>query len=109
MEPDATASALASLHTNPMMISLVVDGIMAGVGGILSFLPNIFILFLALAFLEDSGYMSRVAYVMNGIMGAAAFATVTRAVYRVMKALILSCSIPFAHEALTASAHIPVA
>ena len=66
---DAAASVLASLHTNPMMISLVVDGIMAGVGGILSFLPNIFILFLALAFLEDSGYMSRVAYVMNGIMG----------------------------------------
>lgn len=66
---DAAALALASLHTNPMMISLVVDGIMAGVGGILSFLPNIFILFLALAFLEDSGYMSRVAYVMNGIMG----------------------------------------
>lgn len=66
---DTAASALASLHTNPMMISLVVDGIMAGVGGILSFLPNIFILFLALAFLEDSGYMSRVAYVMNGIMG----------------------------------------
>lgn len=66
---DAAASVLASLHTNPMTISLVVDGIMAGVGGILSFLPNIFILFLALAFLEDSGYMSRVAYVMNGIMG----------------------------------------
>ena len=66
---DAAASVLASLHTNPMMISLVVDGIMAGGGGILSFLPNIFILFLALAFLEDSGYMSRVAYVMNGIMG----------------------------------------
>lgn len=66
---DAAASVLASLHTNPMMISLVVDGIMAGVGGILSFLPNIFILFLALAFLEDSGYMSRVTYVMNGIMG----------------------------------------
>lgn len=58
---------LASAH--PMMISLVVDGIIAGVGGILTFLPNIFILFLALAFLEDSGYMSRVAYVMDGIMG----------------------------------------
>jgi ferrous iron transport protein B len=46
-----------------------VDGIIAGVGGILTFLPNIFILFLALAFLEDSGYMARVAYVMDGIMG----------------------------------------
>ncbi len=47
----------------------MVDGIVAGVGGILTFLPNIFILFLALAFLEDSGYMARVAYVMNEIMG----------------------------------------
>ena len=52
-----------------MLISLIVDGIITGVGGILTFLPNIFILFLALAFLEDSGYMSRVAYVMDGIMG----------------------------------------
>ena len=51
------------------MISLVVDGALAGVGGILTFLPNIFILFLALAFLEDSGYMARVAYVMNETMG----------------------------------------
>ena len=49
--------------------SLVVDGILSGVGGILTFLPNIMILFLALAVLEDSGYMSRVAYVMDGIMG----------------------------------------
>ena len=48
--------------------SLVVDGIIAGVGGILTFLPNIFILFLALAFLEDSGYMARVAFVMDDIM-----------------------------------------
>lgn len=60
---------LTSLHASPWMVSLVVDGIIAGVGGILTFLPNIFILFLALAFLEDSGYMARVAYVMNEIMG----------------------------------------
>ena len=53
------------------LISLIVDGIVAGVGGILTFLPNIFILFLALAFLEDSGYMARVAYVMDEIMGHA--------------------------------------
>ncbi len=53
----------------PMLTSLIVDGIITGVGGILTFLPNIIILFLALAFLEDSGYMSRVAYVMDGIMG----------------------------------------
>jgi len=65
----ATRDFLGSVGTNEVLISLVVDGIIAGVGGILTFLPNIFILFLALAFLEDSGYMSRVAYVMDGIMG----------------------------------------
>ncbi|MCI9216098.1 ferrous iron transport protein B [Lachnospiraceae bacterium 42-17] len=59
---------LASIHTNDMLVSLIVDGIISGVGGILTFLPNIFILFLALAILEDSGYMSRVAFVMDDIM-----------------------------------------
>lgn len=62
------SGGLESLHVNPMLQSLIVDGIITGVGGILTFLPNIFILFLALAFLEDSGYMARVAYVMEGIM-----------------------------------------
>lgn len=62
-------NGLTALHASDFVISLVVDGIIAGVGGILTFLPNIFILFLALAFLEDSGYMARVAYVMDGIMG----------------------------------------
>ena len=59
---------LQAMGTSQWLISLVVDGIVAGVGGILTFLPNIFILFLALAFLEDSGYMARVAYVMNETM-----------------------------------------
>lgn len=63
-----TGSGLAAVHASPVLISLVTDGIISGVGGILSFLPNIVILFLALAFLEDSGYMARVAYVMEGIM-----------------------------------------
>lgn len=66
---DGVLALLQHFHANDMIISLVVDGIIAGVGGILTFLPNIFILFLALAFLEDSGYMSRVAYIMDGIMG----------------------------------------
>lgn len=70
---DAISSGVAYgldfLHVAPLLTSLIVDGIIAGVGGILLFLPNIFILFLALAFLEDSGYMSRVAYIMDGIMG----------------------------------------
>ena len=60
---------LISIGAGEMLTSLLTDGILAGVGGILTFLPNIFILFLALAFLEDSGYMSRVAYVMDSLMG----------------------------------------
>lgn len=61
-------NSLASAGVHEVICSLLIDGIVAGVGGILTFLPNIFILFLALAFLEDSGYMARVAYVMEGIM-----------------------------------------
>ncbi len=64
----AVSSGLLRLGVAEWMRSLLVDGIIAGVGGILTFLPNIFILFLALAFLEDSGYMARVAYIMDGIM-----------------------------------------
>ena len=63
------SGGLSGIKVNAALISLIVDGIISGVGGILTFLPNIFILFLALAFLEDSGYMSRVAYVMDGLMG----------------------------------------
>ena len=63
------SNGLQAVGTSPLLESLVVDGIISGVGGILTFLPNIFILFLALAFLEDSGYMARVAYVMDDIMG----------------------------------------
>lgn len=66
---DAALVFLQNLHASEWVISLVVNGVIAGVGGILTFLPNIFILFLALAFLEDSGYMARVAYVMNETMG----------------------------------------
>lgn len=61
-------SGLLAINTGPILTSLIVDGIIAGVGTILTFLPNIAFLFLALAFLEDSGYMARVTYVMNGVM-----------------------------------------
>ena len=63
------SNGLQAVGTSPLLESLIVDGIISGVGGILTFLPNIFFLFLALAFLEDSGYMARVAYVMDDIMG----------------------------------------
>ena len=62
---------LEQIHIAYWLQSLIGDGIIAGVGGILTFIPNIAILFLALAILEDSGYMARVAYVMDGIMGKA--------------------------------------
>ncbi len=48
--------------------SLLVDGIIGGVGGVLIFLPNILLLFLAIAFLEDSGYMARAAFIMDRLM-----------------------------------------
>ena len=48
-------------------LSLVGDGILAGVGGVVSFLPQILVLFLLMSFLEDSGYMARVAFVMDKI------------------------------------------
>ena len=48
--------------------SLIVDGLIAGVGGVLVFLPNILLLFLAIAILEDSGYMARAAFIMDRLM-----------------------------------------
>ena len=65
---DVVSNGLDSANASGIIKSLLVDGIIGGVGTIITFLPNIFILFLALAFLEDSGYMSRVAYVMEGLM-----------------------------------------
>lgn len=66
---DGVRQVLIQMKTADFLTSLIIDGIIAGVGGILSFLPNIFILFLSLAILEDSGYMARVAYVMDSLMG----------------------------------------
>ncbi len=61
-------SGLVLINAGDTLRSLVIDGIVAGVGTIITFLPNILILFLCLALLEDSGYMARVAYIMEGIM-----------------------------------------
>lgn len=55
-------------NSGSMLKSLVVDGIIGGVGGVLVFLPNIFLLFLAIAALEDSGYMARAAFMMDRLM-----------------------------------------
>ena len=57
--------ALEGAGVSHVLISLVCDGIIAGVGGVLTFLPQIALLFLFLSFLEDSGYMSRAAFIMD--------------------------------------------
>jgi ferrous iron transport protein B len=56
--------------TAPLARSLVIDGIIGGVGGVLVFLPNIVLLFLAISLLEDSGYMARAAFLMDRFMRA---------------------------------------
>lgn len=58
-------NALTVYGINPVVHSLVIDGIFAGVGSVLSFLPIIVVLFFFLSILEDSGYMARVAFVMD--------------------------------------------
>jgi len=60
-------SSLESLGAADWAISLVGDGILAGIGGVVSFLPQILVLFLLMSLLEDSGYMARVAFVMDRI------------------------------------------
>ena len=57
-----------SPDVQPVLRSLLIDGVIHGVGGVIVFLPNILFLFLAIAFLEDTGYMARAAFVMDGIM-----------------------------------------
>ena len=63
-----THNALTALGAKPWLISLFVDGIIAGVGGILTFLPQIALLFFFLSLMEDSGYMSRAAFIMDRLL-----------------------------------------
>jgi ferrous iron transport protein B len=65
---DWTITLLTILGASDFLYSLIVDGIIAGVGGVLVFVPQIFILFFFISLLEDSGYMARVALVMDRIM-----------------------------------------
>ena len=69
---DAGFSWLSSVVSqniqNPVLSSLIADGIISGVGNVLVFLPNIFLLFFVLSLMEDSGYLSRAAFVMDKAM-----------------------------------------
>lgn len=61
-------NALTAVQINPVVHSLVVDGICNGVGSVISFLPTIVTLFFFLSILEDTGYMARVAFVMDKLL-----------------------------------------
>lgn len=65
--PNFVSSTLQSWNVAEWMQNLILDGIIAGVGAVLGFLPQLMVLFLCLALLEDCGYMSRIAFVMDRI------------------------------------------
>ncbi len=65
--PPAVESFLVSVNCAPWLQSLILDGIIAGVGAVLGFVPQMLVLFLFLAFLEACGYMSRIAFLMDKI------------------------------------------
>lgn len=65
---DAVSAAMEAGRVNAVLQSLIIDGIFNGVGSVLSFLPTIVTLFFFLSMLEDSGYMARVAFVMDKLL-----------------------------------------
>ena len=65
--PTLVGRGLDSLHTAPWLKGLILDGIVAGVGAVLGFVPQMLVLFLLLAFLEACGYMARIAFVLDRI------------------------------------------
>ena len=65
---DAVDAGLTAYGLNPVVQSLVIDGVFAGVGSVLSFLPIIVVLFFFLSILEDTGYMARVAFFMDQLL-----------------------------------------
>lgn len=62
-------SSFWAADSSSLLKSLIVDGIIAGVGGVLVFTPNIFLMFMGIAILEDTGYMARIAVIMDRMMG----------------------------------------
>ena len=65
--PNFFEGILTSLHVNDVLHGLIMDGIVGGVGAVLGFVPQILVLFLLLSIMEDVGYMSRVAFIMDRI------------------------------------------
>ena len=65
--PNAVGGWLESIGTSPWLYGLIMDGIIGGVGAVLGFLPQMLVLFVCLAILEDCGYMSRIAFILDVI------------------------------------------
>ena len=65
--PTLASNALVAVNCAPWLQSLIIDGVISGVGAVLGFVPQLFILFIFLAFLESCGYMSRVAFIMDKV------------------------------------------
>ena len=65
---DSCDKGLTAYGINPVVHSLIIDGVFAGVGSVLSFLPVLVVLFFFLSILEDSGYMARIAFVMDKLL-----------------------------------------
>ena len=65
--PDAANTLLDKMGTAAWLKGLIIDGMIGGVGAVLGFLPQMLVLFLCLSFLEDCGYMSRVAFIMDRV------------------------------------------
>ena len=65
--PVIIGDALASIDAADWLTALILDGIVAGVGAVLGFIPQMLVLFLLLAFLESCGYMSRIAFILDRV------------------------------------------
>ena len=65
--PVLVGNGLEAIHCNDFLTGLIIDGIIAGVGAVLGFVPQMLVLFIFLAFLESCGYMARVAFIMDRI------------------------------------------
>ena len=64
-----TETGLKKLGVQELIIDLIINGVLAGVGGVLSFLPQIAILFFLISIIEDTGYMARIAFIMDKLLG----------------------------------------
>jgi ferrous iron transport protein B len=65
---DKLSSLVGSWHLSPMLTSLLQDGVIGGVGGVLGFAPLIFFMFLFISFLEDTGYIARIAFILDRLL-----------------------------------------